>query len=113
MHELTICLHLIRLIEKESTMKKFQQVKKIWLEIGELSGIELDAMYFSFPIAAKNTVAQQAQLIINRITGEAWCETCHVNVTIRARFHPCPNCGRYQYQISQGEQLKIAKMEVE
>lgn len=111
MHELTICYHLIQTLQDE-VESNVQSIKKIWLAVGELAGIEIDALQFSFPIAAKNSIAANAKLIIHSVAGTAWCETCQLDVNIKTSFAPCPRCGSYDYQIQRGKELMITKIEV-
>ena len=44
MHEMSLCEGILQVLEDESQRQGFSQVKNIWLEIGELSGIEVDAL---------------------------------------------------------------------
>lgn len=118
MHELNICLSLIRIIEQEVLADTARQgslcrVKKIWLEVGDLAGIDTDALRFSFPIAAARSIANNASLMIITLAGRAWCNECHDSVTIKTRLDSCPNCGNYDYRIMQGKELRVVKMEVE
>ena len=114
MHELHICLSLIRLIEENIAEAKppVKAIKSIRLEIGELAGIELEALRFSFPIAATHTVAQNATLEIQIQKGQAFCQPCQKNVMISSHLIPCPLCGQYAYTIVQGTNLKIVNIEV-
>lgn len=87
-------------------------IKRIRLEIGELAGIELEALRFSFPIAAARSVAQNATLEIQIQKGEIFCRLCQKNVMIASRLMPCPMCNQYGYDIIQGTNLKIVHIEV-
>ncbi|MBY0377442.1 MAG: hydrogenase maturation nickel metallochaperone HypA [Gammaproteobacteria bacterium] len=114
MHELNICLSLIRLLEQNAhqTSPPVQRIKTIWLEIGQLAGLDLDAIYFSFPIAVANTLAQGAKLKIITEAGKAFCHQCKKNVTIDSLLAPCALCGQYDYRIIQGKALRIRTIEV-
>ncbi len=114
MHELAICLSLIRLIEQNIAAAEppVKAIKSIRLEIGQLVGIELEALRFSFPIAAAHTVAQNATLEIQVQKGEVFCQPCQQNVMIASRLMPCPMCSQYDYEIIQGTNLKIVHIEV-
>lgn len=112
MHELNMCLSLIRLLEKQISGQN-QPIKTIWIEVGELAGVELEALQFSFPIAAADTIAAKAQLVIHSIAGNAWCNHCKKNTSIKTFFDSCDKCGYHDFQITQGKELRIIKIEVE
>jgi len=107
MHELTICQNIIKIIEENALKQNISNVKTIKLAIGVLSGIELDALTFSFPIAAKNSVANNAELDIEVIQGQAFCRSCSKAFNIEQYMQPCVFCGGFEYDIIQGKELKV------
>lgn len=113
MHELTLCFNLIRILEQtaHSALPPIARIKTVWLEIGELAGIDLDAIRFSFPIAAAHSLAKDATLEIKTQAGRAHCHHCDKNVTLSSLLAPCSICGQYDYTITQGKALRIIKME--
>src|SRR3990167_7587821 len=103
MHELNICLNILNVLERQAHENYFHRVKTIWLEIGELAGIEIDALKFNFPVAASHTLAENATLEIVSVEGRALCHGCQNNVIIKTYFNPCPQCDSYNYTITQGK----------
>ena len=79
MHELTICLNLIRTIEQiaqQQPSSSMHGIQAVWLEIGALTGIDIEAIRFSFPIAARHSIAKNATLHIETQEGIASCRIC-------------------------------------
>ncbi|MDJ0882232.1 MAG: hydrogenase maturation nickel metallochaperone HypA [Gammaproteobacteria bacterium] len=113
MHEMSLCEGIIQILEDESDKQGFQKVKQIWLEIGALSHVEPQAMYFCFDAVKQNTLAADAKLTILDIPGTAWCMNCAKNVKIKQRYDECPHCGSVQLQVTEGEEMKIKELEVE
>ncbi len=113
MHEMSLCEGLLQVLETEAQKQGFQRVKQIWLEVGELAGVEIDALRFSFDVVIRGSLAEQARLNIERPPGKAWCMHCSTTVTVRQRFDACPDCGSYQLQVTSGDQMKIKELEVE
>ena len=113
MHELSLCESILQIIEENAASQGFSKVKKVWLEIGALAGVEKEAMYFGFDVVCKDTLADKAALEIIDLPAVAWCMPCAKNVTVTQRYDACPVCGSYQLQISQGEELRIKELEVE
>ena len=113
MHEMSLCEGVVQVIEEQARLEKFSRVKTIWLEIGALAGVEIDAMLFSFEAVAKGSVAEDATLEIITQPGLATCVSCCHTVEISARFDACPDCGGYPLEIISGEAMRIKELEVE
>lgn len=113
MHEMSLCEGILQVLESESEKQGFERVKSVWLEIGDLSGIEIEAMLFSFDAVTRHSLADGAKLNIINIPGSAWCMQCAKSVTVRQRFDECPDCGSYQLQVTSGDEMKIKELEVE
>lgn len=113
MHEMSICEGIIQVLEEQGQSQKYTKVKTVWLEIGPLAMIENDALRFCFDAVTRNTLAQDAQLEIIELPGQAWCLQCAKTVSIRKRYDACTDCGSYQLQVTQGEELRIKELEVE
>jgi len=112
MHEMSLCEGVIQLIEEQARAQQFQQVNTVWLEIGALAGVEIEAMKFGFDVVTKGTLAEKSKLIIVDKPGEAWCMQCAETITIKQRFDSCPQCGSYQLQVTGGEEMRIKELEV-
>ena len=113
MHELSLCEGVLQVLQHSAREQGFSRVKKVWLEIGSLAGVEPEAMRFNFDAVTRDTLADKAELEIVPIAGEAWCLPCAQTVPIAARFDACPHCGSYQLQVVGGEQMKVKELEVE
>ncbi|HIF17691.1 MAG TPA: hydrogenase maturation nickel metallochaperone HypA [Cycloclasticus sp.] len=113
MHEMSLCEGVLQVLETESKNQGFKRVKTVWLEIGELSSVEVEAMLFSFDVVTKGSLADGAKLSIIKTPGAAWCMQCCKSVNIKKRFDECPDCSSYQLQVTGGEDMKIKELEVE
>ena len=113
MHEMSLCEGILQVMESEAQKQGFSQVKNVWLEIGDLAGVEVDAMLFSFDAVTRNSLADGAKLNIINIPGTAWCMQCGKNVPVTERFDACPECGSYQLQVTGGDEMRIKELEVE
>ena len=113
MHEMSLCEGVLHILQTEAKNQGFTKVKTVWLEIGDLSSVEPDAMLFSFDVVTRNSLADGAKLEIIHVPGDAWCMQCSKNVPVKQRFDECPECGSYQLQITGGDEMKIKELEVE
>ena len=113
MHEMALCEGVLQVLETESKTQGFKTVKTVWLEIGELSSVEPEAMLFSFDVVTKGSLADGAKLKIVNAPGTAWCMICAKSITIKQRFDACPDCDSNQIQVTGGDQMKIKELEVD
>ena len=112
MHEMALCENILQVLEEQAVEQDFAAVKTVWLEIGPLAGVELEALRFSFEAVASGTLADRAKLVIIETRGEAWCASCAKAVPIQQRFDACPICGGYRLEVLGGEELRIKELEV-
>ena len=113
MHEMSLCESLMQIIEDEAQRQGFGRVIRVRLEIGRLSGVEIEAMRFGFDAVTRDSLADGAELEIIELPGTAWCLPCGCEVEVRQRFDACPQCGSYQLQVVSGDQMQIKDLEVE
>lgn len=112
MHEMSLCESVLQVIENEAQSQGFTRVKRVCLEIGTLSSVEIDAMKFCFDVVIKNSIAQDAELEIDTPPGTLWCMQCAEAFEANERFQACPKCGGHQCQVTGGEEMRIKELEV-
>lgn len=113
MHEMSLCEGVLQVLQDSAESQAFTRVNTVWLEIGGLSGVELDAMRFCFDAVMRDSLADKAKLEIIEVPGEAWCMKCAKAVQVKQRFDQCPDCESYQLQVVAGDQMRIKELEVE
>ncbi len=110
MHEMSICISIVESLEQMIKTNNYKGIKKVWLEIGVFSGVEVEALKFSFEAAICNTIINHAQLEIIEKPAKAWCFICGENVIIKQRYDSCPKCDSNQLTVTNGEELKIKQV---
>ena len=113
MHEMALCEGVLQVLQEYANKQGYTRVKTVWLEIGELAGVEVEAMRFGFDVVTRDTLAEGAELRIIARPGEAWCLQCAKTVPVKQRFDACPDCGGYELQVTGGEEMRITELEVE
>ena len=113
MHEFSLCEGIIDTVTTHARRQGFNRVRRVWLEIGELANVELDALRFAFDILRRDTPAAAAELDIITLPGRAHCLDCAQTVAVSQHFDPCPLCGGYQWRLISGTELRIKELEVE
>ncbi len=113
MHEMSLAEGVLQLIEDAATQHHFSKVISVWLEIGQLSGVELEAMQFCFEAVTRDTIAQEARLSIVSLPGTGWCLACGVAVPMTQVFGTCPHCLGHQLQVTGGTEMRLKELEVD
>ena len=112
MHELSIALGIVKIAEDHRQKANAQKVDKIELEIGALSGVELDSLDFVWPIAVKDSALEKAEYLVDYIKGIALCIECGQEYPIEHLSDNCPTCKGYFKDIIAGKELRVKALEV-
>ncbi len=113
MHEMSLAEGVLQLIEDAARQQNFSKVSTVWLEIGQLSGVEVEAMKFCFDAVLRGSVAQGARLEIIALPGTGWCMACAQSVAMAEVFGQCPKCGGHQMQVTGGTEMRLKELEVD
>jgi hydrogenase nickel incorporation protein HypA/HybF len=112
-HEMSIAESVLQIIEDQARADGYARVNAVWLEIGQLAGVETESLRFCFDVVTRDSVARDARLEIIETAGQGWCMECACTVAVTARYEPCPNCGSFQIQVTGGEEMRVKELEVE
>ena len=112
MHEMSLAEGVLQLIEDAARRDRCSKVSTVWLDIGQLSGVEPEALAFCFDAVTRGTVAEGARLEIMTTPGQGWCQACARTVPMTEVFDACPHCGGYPLQVTAGTDMRIKELEV-
>lgn len=113
MHEMSLAEGILQIIEDAAVRQGFSRVKEIRLEIGALSGVEVDALNFSLETVLRQSVADGARIELEILPGEGFCLDCGQSVPIQALYDSCPLCGGYRVQATAGMEMRVKDLLVE
>ena len=109
MYELSITQNLVASVEEHA---QGQQVKRVTLEVGKLSGVMADAICFCFEACTENTLLARARLEILEPAGEVTCRRCcDLEFSVQRLYEIC-DCGSASLAICSEDQLNIKEMEL-
>ncbi|HKJ68227.1 MAG TPA: hydrogenase maturation nickel metallochaperone HypA [bacterium] len=112
MHEMSIANNIFDIAE-QSLPETCPKLLSITVQIGELAGVELEALSFCFDAVKKSTPFPDAELIVERIPGAGMCDACGKELHIDQPFAVCPDCGNYTVRVVGGQELKVISLEIE
>ncbi|MCW5635259.1 MAG: hydrogenase maturation nickel metallochaperone HypA [Rubrivivax sp.] len=112
MHEMSLAGGVLRIVEEAAMRERFTRVRRLTLEAGALSGIEVRALRFALEAIAPGTCLAGAEIEIDEPPGRAWCPRCRETVPITSRVDACPRCAGWQLQPTEGTELKLRDLVV-
>lgn len=109
MHELSIALEVVHLLEQQA--KALSRITHVTLAIGALSCIEPEALRTALGAATRGTLAEGARLTFEFIPAQARCDDCQATFEPDSRIDPCPHCGSPRKTWLAGQELRIRNLE--
>lgn len=113
MHELSIAIALVEQLKSAAQKEKAKRVLSAIVRVGDLSGVDPEALDFAFKTAAEETVADRAKLIVERVKVKTRCKACGKSLPSRRSVITCPKCGSSDIEIVEGRDLTLKGMEIE
>lgn len=113
MHELAVTQSILNIVLDYAGKANAAKVTRIYLVIGELSSIVDESVQFYWEIIAKNTPAEQAELIFRRISASLECLDCSTVYQLDGNAIYCPSCGSARIKILSGEEFYLEAIDVE
>ncbi|GAA5113733.1 hydrogenase maturation nickel metallochaperone HypA [Haloechinothrix salitolerans] len=108
MHELALAQAVVETITERTGD---DQVVLVRLEIGKLSGVEVDAIRFCFDVVTAGTTVEGADLEIDEPSGQARCRSCGAACELSDLWGRC-ECGGIDLEVTSGDQLRIQEVRV-
>lgn len=112
MHEMSIALSIVDIASDICLKEQKSSATKIGLEIGQLSGVQYEALEFVWPLAVEGTVLEKAEKEIIKVNGEATCLECGNHYAVQHHYDNCPKCQSFFKEVTKGKELRVKYLEV-
>ena len=109
MHELSVCQGLLRQLEPLAAEHQ-GLLERVVVRIGPLSGVEPQLLQQAYPIARQDTVASQAELVIEKTALRVSCKQCDEESEVSMNNLCCRHCGSQQTQLISGDELLLVSI---
>ena len=107
MHEVSIAINIIQIIEDELSLHPGKVVEKMHLQIGTLSGVVAESLLFALEASRQNSPLKNAEISIDHQKAMAHCKECGNKFETEDYFGVCPRCSNDRYDIITGRELII------
>lgn len=112
MHEVGIMQNTLEIALHHAAQQGASRIHQITLRVGDLSGVEPEALQFAFDVIVQGTLAEQATLTIDRVPARCYCPQCHQEFQPTDWIYACPHCEQVSADLRQGRELELASMEI-
>ena len=92
MHEATLAENILNIALEAAEQNHAAKIFAIGLTLGEMAGVEVEALTLSFDVLKKNTSADGAELVIKRVPICATCNKCGKSFRLANYNFFCPEC---------------------
>ncbi len=113
MHELSIAGTILETVEAEAARRPAMRVVKVGVRIGELSGVNAEALQFGFEAMVKGTHLDPLALEIEQVPLRYRCSVCAHLFSAQDDIPRCPLCASPEILLVGGDDLHLAYLEVE
>ena len=114
MHELGVTFHIMDQLEMVAQENDVERVRKVVLELGEVSTVIESYLQSCWTWAAKKRpLFENAELIVETLLAVTYCEDCGKTYPTVEHGKTCPFCGSGQTYLLHGNEFNIKEIEVE
>lgn len=116
MHELSIAMSILDVVEEEMERHDGSHVEAIHVRVGALSGVVKEALLGAYELAREQTPFAHTRLIFEDVPVVVFCKKCQAEREIRSVQHfCCVECDTPApaSNILRGRELELAALEIE
>ena len=113
MHELSIVASLFETLEEKAKDNKAKKIISVRLKVGALSGVVPEFLKTAFDIYKKDTIADEAELLIEKVPLKVECQKCGAEIVKDDFVFICEKCTSRELKTLAGTELLLEKIEME
>jgi hydrogenase nickel incorporation protein HypA/HybF len=113
MHEFSIAVSIVDLAADYAEREKANHIREIEIEVGDLSGVVIDALEFCMEAAVKDSILAEARIRILPVAGKGRCRNCQHEFDLNDLYSGCPECGTPSPEIIAGSELRVKSLLVD
>jgi len=113
MHELSIALSILEVVEEEVDRHGGVPVEAIHVRMGPLSGVVKEALLSAYQLASERTPFEHSRLIIEEVPIVIYCSKCQAERPVHSvQWFCCAECGTPASEVLRGRELELAALEL-
>lgn len=113
MHEITILVQLVKLVEKEAKVNEIaEKIDTIVVQVGQLSSIIPKYLIEYYPNVTDGTPLQGSKLEVEIILANGLCHHCDKVFHIVKHKGKCPICGAKDWEMLSGQEFILKEIKI-
>lgn len=115
MHELPVTEEILKIAVRHAEKNHAKRVIRIFLVIGDLTDLIDEWVQRYFEYLAKDTIAKDAKLVIDRVPITVMCDKCKKPFVVdkREMNFNCPDCSEKGSELIAGREFTVKSIEIE
>jgi len=113
MHEMGIANSILEGVAAELRRRPGCRAVKVGVRIGELAGVDPDALSFAFEALTLDTELAGLALDVEYVAPRSHCRECGREFEVRNFELSCPACGSFNADRISGDELQFTYLEIE
>lgn len=113
MHELAITQSILDIAQKAAAEHQVKRIREVRIKLGEYSGVVPQCIQYYFDVISKGTVAEGAELKMERLPIVMRCQQCGWEGQIDKHHIQCPACTGTRLKLLQGREFYVESLEVD
>lgn len=113
MHELSIATAILDRLELERLKLPQEHIAKVAVRVGEVSGVDPDALYFAFEVIVRDSKWEPLAIELLPVPRVQRCPRCALEFSAGPFDTACPACQELRTETIRGTELEIAYIEVD
>jgi hydrogenase nickel incorporation protein HypA/HybF len=112
MHELSICQGLLAEAARVGRAHGASSVRRLSVLVGPLSGVEASQLARAFDVARVGTMAETADLDIDKAPVVVWCARCEAESVVAPNALLCDACGAWEVSLRSGSEMLLKRVDL-
>lgn len=113
MDERELANHVLEIVDNTAYRIAARRVVAVRVAVGGRRPVDLECLRRIFGDAARGTVAEGAQLLVEILPVEHHCQNCGNNFQAEGAERPCPACGHPRTEMVGGEELRLLNLDID
>jgi hydrogenase nickel incorporation protein HypA/HybF len=107
MHEAGIAESILGIAGDVARENNLARITTVTIQLGKFTSIEEDSLDFAWQVMSKDTLAEGAELVIEKTPLLLRCKKCDGEYSGDFENLICPNCGAEDFLILQGREMVV------
>ena len=106
-HEAGIAANIIEIAQKTAEEHNLKAIRQIEIEIGDISGVQIDALEFALDALKSGTILENSVFSFLQVPILLFCRDCENEYAADIDDLICPGCMHANFNVMQGKEMVV------